>query len=107
MGLAETSKTRSLFVRQELGERRANWMIGLYEYDLEFKLIDLIKGHGLCRLAMEIVDVKEEDPSRWEQEIKMYNVEKPSPTTITNSWYADVCQYLEHDIMPSHLSTPQ
>lgn len=34
----------------------------------------------------------------------MYNVEQDSPTTITNSWYADVCQYPMHGTFPSHLS---
>ena len=50
------------------------------------------------------MDAKEEDPSGWEHEIKMYSVKRASPTIITTSWYIDMRQYLEHDTIPSHLS---
>lgn len=43
-------------VQQELGERRANWMTFLQEYDLEFKSAHTIKGHCLYQLATEVVD---------------------------------------------------
>jgi len=46
----------------------------------------MIQGHGLCRLEEEAVDEKEEDPSGWEQKIKMYNIEQTSPTIIAKSW---------------------
>lgn len=60
--------SRSLLVQQDLGERRENWMTGLQEYDLEIKLVHTIKGHGLCRLAIEAINKKEEEEclSRWE-----------------------------------------
>ena len=35
---------RSLFVQNELGERRGNWVTSLQEYDLEFKLASIVKG---------------------------------------------------------------
>lgn len=63
----------------------------MQEYELELKLFHTMKGHGLFWLSVEAMDVKENDQSGWEQEIKMYNVEWASPTTITNSWYMDVC----------------
>ena len=47
---------RSLFVQQELGEQRGNWMTCLQEYDLEFKPAHTVKGQGLCRMAVEAVD---------------------------------------------------
>lgn len=78
-------------------------MIGLQDYDLEFKPVHTIKGHSLCQLATKVVDAKEDDPSGWEQEIEMYNVERASPTSIYNSWYVDVCWYLEDGTFPSHL----
>jgi len=98
---------RSLFVQQELGERRANWMTGLQEYDLEFKPVHIIKGHGLCRLTEEAMNEIEDDPTRWEEEIEMYNVERATPTFISDSWYENVPQYLEHGTFPSHLSVQQ
>jgi len=30
-------------------------MIALQEYDLEIKIVDIIKGHGLYRLTIEVV----------------------------------------------------
>lgn len=53
-------------------------MIDLQEYDLKFKSVH-IKFYGLCWLASEVVDTKEDDPFGWEQEIEMYNVERASP----------------------------
>jgi len=82
-------------------------MTSLQECDLESKSIHIIKGHGLCRLAIEIVNFLEEDYSIWEQEIKMYNIEQVTPTNVTMSWYIDVQQYLEHDTLPSHLFAKQ
>lgn len=62
---------RLLLVQQELGEIRANWMTRLQEYDIGIKPVHTIKGHGICRLAEELVG--------WEQEIDMYNVEWAPP----------------------------
>jgi len=96
---------RALFVQQEPGERRPNWITGMQEYDLEFKPVHTIKGHGLCRLPIEAVDEKEDDSSSWNQEIEIYNVERASPTSTYNSWYMDVHKYLKHGTFPSRLST--
>ena len=35
---------RSLFVQKELGERRGNWVIALWEYGLEFNPASIVKG---------------------------------------------------------------
>jgi len=48
---------------------------------------------------------EEEELTRWEQEIEMYNVEWASPTTPMKYWYTNVHQYLEHGTMPSKFST--
>jgi len=66
--------------------------IGLQEYDIEIKSVHTIKDHSLFELAAKAVNAKEdeEELSRWEQEIEMYNVERTSLATNTNSWYMDV-----------------
>lgn len=46
-------------------------MIGLQKYDLEFKLVHMIKGHSFYQLVVEVVDAKEDDLSRLGQEIEM------------------------------------
>jgi len=47
---------RILLVQQELGEKRANCVTCLQEYDLEFKPIHTIKGHGLYKLVAKARD---------------------------------------------------
>jgi len=51
-------------------------MRGFQEYDLEIKLVHMIKGHGLCRLATEAMHApkNEEELTGWEQEIEMYDI---------------------------------
>jgi len=68
-------------------------MTGLQEYDLDIKLVHTVKGHGLCRLAAEVVHAQEEEEDLvgWEQEIEMYDVERAPPTSCGNSWYEDLC----------------
>lgn len=80
-------------------------MTRLQEYYLDIKLVHTIKGHGLCKLETKAVKTKEEEEELigWEKEIKMYNVEQASPTLDINSWYTDVCQYLDHGTMRYHL----
>jgi len=34
-------------------------MISLQEYDLEINLVHMVKGHGLCRLVVEVVHALE------------------------------------------------
>lgn len=48
-----------MFVQQELGERRENWITGLQEYALKYKLVHAIKGLHLRWLVAEVVDAKE------------------------------------------------
>ena len=81
---------RSLFKQQELGERSVNWVTSLQGYDLEFKPVHTIKGHGLCRLTAKAIDSPEEESSRWEQDIEMYNIKQATPTNATTSWYTHV-----------------
>jgi len=36
-----------------MGERRGNWMAVVQKFDLDIKLAKLVKGKGLCKLAVE------------------------------------------------------
>jgi hypothetical protein len=60
-----------LFTQQEMGERRGNWMIVFQEFDLDIKPAKLVKGQGLCKLAVEAQDQVNED-SGWENEISLW-----------------------------------
>jgi hypothetical protein len=37
-------------------ERRGNWMAVVQEFDLDIKSAKLVKGQGLCKLAVEAQD---------------------------------------------------
>jgi hypothetical protein len=54
-----------------MGERRENWMAVVQEFDLDIKLVKLVKGQGLCKLADEAQDQVNEDPG-WENELVLW-----------------------------------
>ena len=97
---------KSLLVQQDLGEIHVKWMTRLQEYGCDIKPVDTIKGDNLYKLTAEEVheQAEEEKVIRWEKQINMYNVEQAPPTSHENAWYKEVCQYLQHDTMPSQFS---
>jgi hypothetical protein len=42
-----------------LGEKRANWMKSLQEYDHEITPTQIIRGQGLCKLVVDSVEEQE------------------------------------------------
>ena len=65
------STVRSLLIQKEPRDRRENWLTSLQEYDLEIKPTKLVKGQGLCKLAVEALDPQEEEEEEWENEFDM------------------------------------
>jgi hypothetical protein len=45
---------RNLLVRKELGEKRANWVTSLQEYDLDITPTQIVRGQGLCKLVVDL-----------------------------------------------------
>ena len=41
---------RQLLIQKDLGEKRANWVTALQEYDQEIKPTKIVRGQGFCRL---------------------------------------------------------
>ena len=82
---------RSLFVQKELGERRGNWVTPLQEYNLEFKLVAIVKGQGLCKLMTEGQNNEE---ISWDNEAKLHMVDVCPLFTSPDSWYRDLVHYL-------------
>lgn len=68
-------------------------MTCLQKYDLEFKLVHTIKGHGLCKLATEERYAPEQGLSELEQEIEMYNIEYVHQSTSRVILYEDLCSF--------------
>jgi hypothetical protein len=44
---------RNLLVQKELGEKRANWVTSLQEYDLEITPAQIVRGQRLCKLVAD------------------------------------------------------
>ena len=44
------SVVRQLLIQWEVGEKRANWVTALQEYDVEIHPAKIVKGQGLCRM---------------------------------------------------------
>eukprot|EP00253_Pinus_taeda_P002734 PITA_02734 len=53
------SSVRQLLIQRELGEKRANWVTTLQEYDLEIKLAKIVRGQGFCRLLAGASNIPE------------------------------------------------
>lgn len=73
---------QSFLLQEEMGERHVNWRTSLKEYDFDINPVHTVKGHGLYRLAAEVVHAHEEkeELTNWEQEIVMYDVQREPPT---------------------------
>jgi hypothetical protein len=44
---------KNLLVQKELGEKRANWVTSLQEYDIEITPAQIVRGQGLCKLVTD------------------------------------------------------
>eukprot|EP00253_Pinus_taeda_P024079 PITA_24079 len=55
------SAVRQLPIQRELGEKRANWVTTLQEYDLEIKPTNIVRGQGFCRLLAGASNIPESD----------------------------------------------
>jgi hypothetical protein len=44
---------KNLLVQKELGEKRANWVTSLQEYDIEINPAQIVRGQGLCKLLVD------------------------------------------------------
>eukprot|EP00253_Pinus_taeda_P015172 PITA_15172 len=53
------SSVRQLLIQKELGEKRANWVTTLQEYDIEIKPAKMVRGQGFCRLLAGASNIPE------------------------------------------------
>eukprot|EP00253_Pinus_taeda_P036090 PITA_36090 len=61
---------RNLLVQKDVGEKRANWVTSLQEYDAEIRLANIVKGQGFCKMLARASLISE--ISSPNQEIQMY-----------------------------------
>lgn len=86
---------RNLLVQKDVGEKRANWVTALQEYDVEIKPTSIVKGQGFCKMLAG-ASLMSEIPSA---EIQMYEVS----LNDVESLYADIIYYLKNGYAPSNL----
>eukprot|EP00253_Pinus_taeda_P009215 PITA_09215 len=92
------SSVRQMLIQRELGEKRANWVTTLQEYDLEIKPAKIVRGQGFCRLlagASNIPETSDTDQSETINQISIIDSE---------SQYADLIFYLKNGYAPPNLS---
>ena len=86
---------RNLLVQKDVGEKRANWVTTLQEYDIEIKPANIVRGQGFFKMlagALQITEI----PSA---EVRMCEVS----LNDVESLYADIIYYLKNGYAPSHL----
>jgi hypothetical protein len=86
-----------------MGERRGNWMAVVQEFDLDIKLVKMVKGQGLCKLEVESQDQVNEDP-RWENELALWCGEASYVSLGQESWYEKLTYLLYHGNCPKNLN---
>lgn len=88
---------RKLLIQKELGEKRANWVTTLQEYNLEIKPTKIVRGQCFCRLITRINDTSVDEPTcNIDQVIEV-------PPIDIESQYADLIFYLKNGNAPSEL----
>jgi hypothetical protein len=93
---------RNLLVQKELGEKRANWVTSLQEYDIEITPAEIVRGQGLCKLVVNsaIGQQNETDMSLQDQ----HNQNQICcAQNLTSPWYDDIKFYLIHRSAPRYL----
>eukprot|EP00253_Pinus_taeda_P009129 PITA_09129 len=87
---------RNLLVRKDVGEKRANWVTTLQEYDIEIKPASIVKGQGFCKMLAGASFISK-IPSA---EIQMYEVSLNDVELL----YADIIFYLKNGYAPPNLN---
>jgi len=86
---------RNLLVEKGVGEKRANWVTALQEYDVEIKPTNIVKGQGFCKMLAGASLIYEIPSSEVQMcEVSLNDIE---------SLYVDIIFYLKNGYAPSNL----
>jgi hypothetical protein len=94
---------RNLLVQKELGEKRANWVTSLQEYNLEITPTQIVRGQGLCKLFAD-------SPAGQQEESETSNLGQHDQNAIcctqnsVSPWYDDIRFCLKHGSAPRQLN---
>eukprot|EP00253_Pinus_taeda_P005016 PITA_05016 len=86
---------RNLLVQKDVGEKRANWVTALQEYDIEIKPANIVRGQGFCKMLAGASQISE-IPS---VEVQVCEVSLNDEEAL----YADIIYYLKNGYAPSYL----
>lgn len=86
---------RNLLVQKDVGEKRANWVTTLQEYDVEIKLANIVKVQGFCKLLAGASLM----PKILSEEVQVYEVS----LNDAESLYVDIIYYLKNGYAPPNL----
>ncbi len=78
-----------------MGEKRANWITALQEYDLEIKPASIVRGQGFCKMLAGASQI----PENSFEEVQTYEVS----LNDIDSLYTDTIYYLKNGYAPTHL----
>jgi len=56
-------------IQKDIGEKRANWITTLQEYDLDIKSTQIVKGRGLCKLVVQSVGDEAQEDALYQDQI--------------------------------------
>eukprot|EP00253_Pinus_taeda_P031301 PITA_31301 len=87
---------RNLLVQKDVGEKRANWVTALQEYDIEIYPANIVRGQGFCKMLAEASQISE-IPSI---EVQVCEVSLNDEESL----YADIIYYLKNGYAPSYLN---
>jgi hypothetical protein len=93
---------RNFLVQKELGEKRANWVTSLQEYDLDITLAQIFRGQGLCKLVVDLAIGQQNETNMLIQDQHNQN-QICCEKNLTSPWYHDIKFYLIHGSTPHHL----
>eukprot|EP00253_Pinus_taeda_P029794 PITA_29794 len=86
---------RNLLVQKDLGEKRANWITALHEYDLEIKPANVVRGQGFCKMLAGASQISKNSS----EEVQICEVS----LNDAESLYANIIYFLKNGYAPSHL----
>ena len=92
------SAVRQLLIQKEVGEKRANWVTTLQEYDIDIKPTKIVRGQGFCRLLAGAQNIPENQGPNQDIQVSQISV------TNSGSQYVDLIYYLKNGYAPSNLS---
>jgi hypothetical protein len=93
---------RNLLVQKELGEKRANWVTSLQEYDIEITPAQIVRGQGLCKLVVDSA-VGQQNVTDMLTPDQHYQNQICCAQNLVSSWYEDIKFCLIHGSTPPHL----